>query len=691
MSPEVIHISRRFLIVLADAAARSLLLGCFAAASLAAFRVRAVRTKLLAWRGVLLAALAMPLLIASFPAVSVVVPVPRPESPAAVTQSALPQAVAAAPALSDVPATFGAAKRIADPRSLERDATRAPAATSVARPRRDIPWPILALAAYLGIALAFLLRLAVGIRLGARLQDAATPIHEIAALEDLSEASRAAGLRAAPRLAESATLSVPLMLGVREPVILLPPGWRQWDAEEFAAVLAHEVSHVARRDALLQRLALIHRAIFWFSPLAWWLVHDLAQISEHASDEAALAGGVDRTRYAETLLGFFAELEAAPERVWWQGVSMAKAGQAEKRVERILTWSSATSNKFTKVFAVGLAVCAVPVVALTASLHPSFSAQQDRQMPALAHLPAPAPPAQLTPPDEPIATSEPAPLPLPAAVPLPAMPSDPSEAASADAVPSVAPPPPPEQAEPAPAPPVAEAPAAAPAPPAPQAGWGNWNWRNNYWPWGSRFVIVTPGVEPWTMSGSEEDMQHAKSLSAKTSGDFIWFEHDEKSYIIRDPATIDRAEKLWASQNAVSAQQEELRKKEEALGKQMREQVQQKMADVRVKVPDLSAQMQKLQDEVKNLKASGATLQQLGDLQREVGELQSVLGQTRWEAGSQWSDVGRQAGELGRQMGDLGRQIGELARQQVEKSREAAEQMQHLLDDSIANGTAKPE
>jgi hypothetical protein len=42
-------------------------------------------------------------------------------------------------------------------------------------------------------------------------------------------------------------------------------------------------------------------------------------------------------------------------------------------------------------------------------------------------------------------------------------------------------------------------------------------------------------------------------------------------------------------------------------------------------------------------------------------------------------------------MGDLGRQIGELARQQVEKSREAAEQMQHLLDDSIANGTAKPE
>ena len=689
MSPEVTHTSTRFLIVLADAAARSLLLGCFVAASLAAFRVRAVLTKLLAWRGVLFAALAMPLLIASFPAVSLIVPVPNFEPMVAVSKPAVPQIVAAAPAPSAAPVALAAATRGVDPQSPKSEATATPATAPAARLRLGIAWPFLAAAAYLAIALAFLVRLAIGIRLGARLQDAATPVRDLAALEDLSAASRAAGLRAIPRVAESPTLSVPLMLGVREPVILLPSSWRQWDPEEFAAVLAHEISHVARRDALLQRLVLIHRAIFWFSPLAWWLERHLAQLSEHASDEAALAGGVDRTRYAETLLGFFAELEAAPERVWWQGVSMAKAGQAERRVERILTWSSAISNKFTKAFAVGLAVCALPVVALTASLHASFSPQQDQQMPAPALLPPPAPPAQLAPPDEPTATAEPAPLPSPAAVPLPPMPNDPSTAAPAAAVPSVAPPPPPQQAEPAP--PVAQVPAAPPAPPTPEAGWGNWNWRNNYWPWGSRFVIVTPGSEPWTMSGSEEDMQHAKSLSAKTPGEFIWFERDEKSYIIRDGATIDRAKKLWAQQNDVSRQQEELQKKEEALGKQMREQVQQKMADVRVKVPDLTAQLQKLQDELKNLSASGATMQQLGDLQREVGELQQALGETGWETRKQWSEVGRQAGDLGRQMGEIGRQIGELARQQVEKSREAAEQMQHLLDDAIVNGMAKPE
>ncbi|MGA8870430.1 MAG: M56 family metallopeptidase, partial [Candidatus Acidiferrales bacterium] len=506
------------------------------------------------------------------------------------------------------------------------------------------------------------------------------------AIEILSVASCAAGLRAIPRLAESEMLSVPLMMGVREPAILLPAGWPRWDDEEFAAVLAHELSHVERRDALWQRLALIHRAIFWFSPLAWWLERHLADLSEQASDEAALAGGADRTRYAETLLGFFAELEA-PERVWWHGVAMAKAGQAEKRVERILSWRNAMSNRLTKALAIWLVICAAPVVALTASLHPAFFSLQTQQIPALL----PPPPPKLAPPASPSASSEPVPAPLPAVAPLPNLPNDPSEPNASDAAPNVVPLPPLQQV--APEPPEAQVPAppTPPAPPAPVAGWGDWNWGANNWPWGSRFVIVTPGSEPWMMSGSGEDMQHAKSLQGKIPGDFIWFERDEKSYIIRDPATVDSAKQLWAGSGDFAKQQEVLRKKQEELGKEMREQVQQKMNELRVKIPDLTAEIQKLQSEVKDLNASGATLQQLGDLQKEVGELQRELGETRWQAGSQMNDLGRQAGDLGRQMGELGRQEGEIARQQVERARQGAEQMKQLLDDAIAKGLAKPE
>lgn len=660
MSPEVTHAGARFLMVLAGSAARSILLGCFVAAALAASRVQLLRARLLAWRAVLLAALAMPLLILALPAIHVAVPIPTRLQPAAAPQPVASRAVAPAPNVVP-PATE--AREFAAPRE---DARFAPASSSPVVPARPFvfSWPPFLVALYLLVALAFLARLAVGVRFGARLARTAAPIRDGNATAVLSRLANVAGLRAAPRLAESAMLSVPLMMGVREPVILLPEGWRAWDADEFTAVLAHELSHVRRGDALLQRLALLHRAIFWFSPLAWWLERHLAELSEQASDEAALASGADRTRYAETLLGFFAELEAVPQRVWWHGVSMAKTGQAEKRVERILSWRSAMSSRVTKALVVWLAICAAPLAALTASVHPSFLPVRGQDVPAPSPLPAPAPLSAVVPP---VATPSMPPLPpvqeVQAAPPVAQTPS----AAEPPATPS-----------------------APPTPPAAEPGWGSWHWDATGWPWGRRFVIVTPGSEPWMMSGSQEDRDHAESLRGKIPGDFIWFERDEKSYIIRDPATVDRARKLWASDQDLSRQQEELRKKEEALGSQMREKFQQK-TDVKVKVPDLSAQLQKLQNEVKNLSASGATMQQLGDLQRELGDLQRQLGETGWETSAQWSDVSRQAGDLGRQMGEIGRQIGELARQQVEKSREAAQQMQQLLDDAVASGTAKPE
>ncbi len=447
MSPATIHASSIFLTILADAAARSILLGSFAAASLAVFRVKSVRMKLLSWRGALIAALSMPLLIALCPAIPLPVLVPSLPQHAAV-QADAPQAVAAypaavAPVLGIPPGTTDLA------RATRKAASASEGAPIASNARRKMPWPILAIAAYLVIVLAFCLRLAVGIRYGKRLQDGASSIRDARAAEILSAASRSAGLLAIPRLAESRMLSVPLMLGVREPAILLPAGWREWDDEEFAAVLAHELSHVERHDALWQRLALIHRAIFWFSPLAWWLDRHLADLSEQASDEAALAGGADRTRYAETLLGFFAELEAAPELVWWHGVAMAKAGQAEKRVERILSWRNAMSNRLTKALAIWLVICAAPVVALTASLHPSFFSLQAQQIPALP----PPPPPKLAPPADPSASAEPETPPLPAVAPLPNLPSDPSEPSASDAAPSIVPLPPLPQV--APVPPVA--------------------------------------------------------------------------------------------------------------------------------------------------------------------------------------------------------------------------------------------
>jgi len=439
MTPATIHWSTQLLTLVAGAAARSLALGALTTGTLAAFRVKSVRIKLFAWKGVLLVALAMPLLMAITPGIRVAVPLPAlPEhtaaASAAVAVLSSPVAEAARmPAISDTAPgisksaprahkhTFAASAPSAAQAPVESPSSIVPAvAPPFALARREIPWVMLLLFAYFAIVFALLVRVAAGIQLSSRLVRLAEPIEDPQALDPLLAVSDAVGLPAIPWLAESEAVSVPLVIGISKPTILLSAGWRDWDADELAAVLAHEVSHVVRRDVLAQRLALIHRAIFWFSPLSWWLERRLADLAEQASDEAALAAGVDRTRYAEALLGFFAELEAGPQRVWWQGVSMAKTGQAEKRVDRILAWRGAMGNKLTKSLVILVVAIAAPVVALTAAVRPT--PHNIQASPASATSPSPDAPAApvAAPSPAPDSAQAPAAAPAPSASPAPA-------------------------------------------------------------------------------------------------------------------------------------------------------------------------------------------------------------------------------------------------------------------------------
>ena len=159
-----------------------------------------------------------------------------------------------------------------------------------------MPWTSIGALAYFLVTLGFLVRFAIGLILSVRLERSAQRVHDPRALELLSSRARSLGIKRLPRLAESELLSVPVTLGVLRPAIMLPSGWRDWDEVELDAVISHEVSHVARRDAFIDRLSLLHRAVFWFSPLSWYLTGCIAELAEEASDEAALAAGADRTR-----------------------------------------------------------------------------------------------------------------------------------------------------------------------------------------------------------------------------------------------------------------------------------------------------------------------------------------------------------------------------------------------------------
>ncbi len=719
----VLQASTNLLAQLANPAARALALAAAAGLALAAFRVKATSTRLFTWTAVLYAALAMPFLGWMLPPVSVTTP----EFLGQAWKSMLPADTsvgdsdvvvfaleersplvaaerpknAARPEPSRTGASRGKPANVSTPLWGERSTLTYSNASSstieIPPPASSLPYALIAAAIYLAIAAIFLARFLIGLAYGRRLIRSSKIIDDPLVTRKLARTTT-------HRLAESELISVPVTMGALRPTILLPADWRNWDATKLDAVLAHELSHVIRRDPLTQRLSLLHRAIFWFSPLAWFLDRRLADLAEQASDEAALSCGTDRKHYARILLDFFEALHASPGRVWWQGVSMAKAGQAEKRVERILSWKGSVAMRLKKSIALLVVAFAIPVVYLAASAHPAQHvpmagmhieqtqpARPSQQSPAPTAQPASAPPPAIASAPDQTAAPEPASHAEPTAAPAPIV----GISSGISAVPPRAP------ASVAVAPAMAGAPGYAPvAAIAPIAPVGPQNHsRSSGSSYGSgysygydddqRFVIVTGKSDSLTMSGSTADARHVEKLRKSIPGDFIWFQVDEKSYILRDQATVDRARKLWAPQEELGKKQEALGKQQEALGKQQ-EALGAKMEKVRVSVPDMSAQLDKLKAELKALGPS-ATMDQIGKVQEEMGELQEKMGEIQSHAGEQQGKLGEEMGALGEQQGKLGEQQGELGRQQAELAEKASHEMKLLLEDAVKKGLAQPE
>ena len=94
----------------------------------------------------------------------------------------------------------------------------------------------------------------------------------------------------------------PAVVGLIRPRIVVPAWLTQSSAEEQAAVIAHEQSHLDARDPALLTVALCLLVFMpWNLPL-WWQLRRLRYAIEVDCDARVLRGGLDATRYGETLI-----------------------------------------------------------------------------------------------------------------------------------------------------------------------------------------------------------------------------------------------------------------------------------------------------------------------------------------------------------------------------------------------------
>ena len=646
-----------------EAALRGLLFAAVVGAGLTALRVRNVPICKAAWTLVLIASLAMPFLMRS----PLLAKIPRGWSwvvpirmhAAAATPAAKPAAVAPVAAITETmrdsapaPRVLHQARQQAQPEPLDAAPIRielpdlsagaaisTPEANAAAAvPEKKVDWPLIErslLWVYFAVGAALLLRLLIGVGAAMRLWVTAKEVSPLIAPEP--------GVRASARIASPVTIG----LGV-----VLPADYEQWEPRRLRMVLAHERSHVRQLDFYVQLAAGIYTAVFWFSPLGWWLRRRLAALAEAISDHAGVEAARSHLDYAQVVL----EFATLPHR-GLPGVAMARSCNLTKRIESLLN-----ERLFHSAFAEGrrralasLLLVPVALFAATALVRvPSAMAQSNPPNPATAPNPQAAPanpgPNQAAPAQAPPAAAAPA-----------TGQAFPGQGPNAGQVTSAAAPQTPDLPRTPVVPPIPAAPQgqgvtavppdaqAPPPPPLPDVdidsgdgmgvgegqsgsttttsnGQGNgyaYHFSSN----GDSWAIVDGTSGSMDFSGSWNPALKAQLDQARSMahGPFLWFTHDGKSYVVDDPAVVARIRAMMEPMRELGDQQRLLGQTQRNLGQEQRELAREQRNALSLSVQtQVNAEMQRAIAELKR-EQSQWNAQTMAEVQAELKAAQAEL------------------------------------------------------------------
>lgn len=188
--------------------------------------------------------------------------------------------------------------------------------------------------AYLAGVVAALLMLLAGLLRLRRMAAGARPVTNAAWQREAAAIAADYRLGRPIRLVQGPGARMPLTWGVVRPLVLLPEAV-DWPEERIRAVLLHELAHIRRNDWLVQLLAGVLRAVYWFNPLVWLACARLRLESERACDDAVIGHGVNRTAYAAQLLALARAVNPRmPDGL--PAASMARPSTLRRRIGGIL-------------------------------------------------------------------------------------------------------------------------------------------------------------------------------------------------------------------------------------------------------------------------------------------------------------------------------------------------------------------
>ncbi|HJQ10335.1 MAG TPA: M56 family metallopeptidase [Gemmatimonadaceae bacterium] len=190
-----------------------------------------------------------------------------------------------------------------------------------------------ATALWLAVFLIFLVRI---IASAIAVESLRRRAHAIADSRLLSMATQISGADSTLLVVESSEITAPATAGILRPIILLPIGAREWPVDRVRATFAHEYAHVQRRDCLIQLVADIARAVYWFNPLVWYARRRMIIERERACDDLVIGKGIQPDNYATVLVDTVRGSLTRPGTIAFGTLAMARPSELETRLVSIL-------------------------------------------------------------------------------------------------------------------------------------------------------------------------------------------------------------------------------------------------------------------------------------------------------------------------------------------------------------------
>lgn len=131
------------------------------------------------------------------------------------------------------------------------------------------------------------------------------------------------------------TAKSPVVMGIFQPMILLPASLDFSNGELVRHILTHEAMHIRRWDNLMKLVLMAALCLHWYNPLVWVMAREYCRDMESACDEAALAllGADESAPYAESLLSM-----AVPGLSGGLFASAFSRTEVERRVKGVLAY-----------------------------------------------------------------------------------------------------------------------------------------------------------------------------------------------------------------------------------------------------------------------------------------------------------------------------------------------------------------